>query len=645
MAEVVLDIQAQINDLKKGLGDTQKQLKDLQGRADQTNKKMRTEVSKTSKVVDNFAAKLAAVFTVGAAIQLTKSIISVRKEFATFQAVLKNTLGSSQAANREFDKIQRFASETPFSVRELTDSFVRLVNQGFKPTTEQMRQLGDLAASTGKDFIQLTEAIIDAQVGEFERLKEFGIRASKQGDIVTFTFKGIETQVDFTAGAIQEYILSLGDLEGVTGAMAEISKTLEGKLSNLKDTWESLLNVLGQRGEGVAFRIIDAIPNFLKGIKTFNEFADAELGARRKASNLLAGFGDDFDVSELKVIERWIGQYASQIIHLEVEISKLEEQGARRKKIERLRDEQEALKQLVQALRAATAVEEQQNEVKKETQERDKNYINNLRQKAELEKFYREQFAVEGVEEVDPIKALEEDNELRLKMLEDEIDAEIDLYKKRSDADIAERRRAMDNDIRLQQEKLDLLNARGQAVVSSLDLIGAMNRENAELQKGIAITQAIINGALAVTKIQSQAGILAPPLIAASILTTLAQIATIRQQKFARGHYEVLGGDRHAQGGVNIGVGEAEQGEGLAVFSRAATQKYGKFLPAFIKAINENDADITGYSDGAYMIHFDDRKQVQKLEDIRKLLSKPEIRYEGKYRIETRNGQTTKIKI
>tara|TARA_A100001201_G_scaffold84233_2_gene74707 strand:- start:84 stop:1553 length:1470 start_codon:yes stop_codon:yes gene_type:complete len=109
-----------------------------------------------------------------------------------------------------------------------------------------MRKLGDLASSTGKEFVQLTEAIIDAQVGEFERLKEFGIRASKQGDQVTFTFKNVKTQVDFTSDAIQNYILSLGDLEGVSGAMVGISKTLGGQISNLGDSFDSLKNEIGE---------------------------------------------------------------------------------------------------------------------------------------------------------------------------------------------------------------------------------------------------------------------------------------------------------------------------------------------------------------------------------------------------------------
>jgi len=59
-----------------------------------------------------------------------------------------------------------------------------------------MVKLGDLASSTGKSFDQLAEAVLDAQTGEFERLKEFGIKASANGDKVTFSFKEQKTTVE-----------------------------------------------------------------------------------------------------------------------------------------------------------------------------------------------------------------------------------------------------------------------------------------------------------------------------------------------------------------------------------------------------------------------------------------------------------------
>jgi len=215
--------------------------------------KFKRAIQQSNKSVDNFGSNLtkiggllAGAFAVDRLIEFGSAIIETTSSFERFEAVLTNTLGSKSEAQKALSDITEFASKTPFSVLELTDSFVRLANQGFKPTREELRKLGDLASSTGKQFDQLAEAVIDAQVGEFERLKEFGIRASKQGDQVTFTFKGVKTQVDFTAQSIQDYVLSLGDIEGVSGAMASISETLGGQISNLGDSFDSLKFALGQ---------------------------------------------------------------------------------------------------------------------------------------------------------------------------------------------------------------------------------------------------------------------------------------------------------------------------------------------------------------------------------------------------------------
>jgi hypothetical protein len=200
-----------------------------------------------------------------------QDIVQITSKFQKFQAVLTNTLGSRSAALSAMDDISEFASKTPFSVDELTASFVKLANQGFKPTTDEIRKLGDLAASTGKGFDQLTEAIIDAQTGEFERLKEFGIRAKKEGDKVTFTFKDVQKQVDFTGESIREYVLGLGDAVGVSGAMASISGTLGGKMSNLGDNLDQIGVALGNQASGL--------------IGGFLDFANTALGAVNKALN------------------------------------------------------------------------------------------------------------------------------------------------------------------------------------------------------------------------------------------------------------------------------------------------------------------------------------------------------------------------
>ena len=247
--------------------------------------KFKQAIQQSNKSVNNFGSNLAKIggiiagaFAIDRLIEFGGAVIETTGEFEKFEAVLTNTLGSKSQAQKALKGIRDFAKETPFSVIELTDSFVRLANQGFKPTRDQMRKLGDVASSTGKDFLMLSEAIIDAQVGEFERLKEFGIRASKEGDRVTFTFKEVETQVDFTANSIRDYIVGLGDIEGVSGASIAIANTLKGSINNLGDAFDDFKDAIGQELQGNIKSVIsglksilDTSTEFLKsgGIQTF----------------------------------------------------------------------------------------------------------------------------------------------------------------------------------------------------------------------------------------------------------------------------------------------------------------------------------------------------------------------------------------
>jgi hypothetical protein len=211
---------------------------------------------------------------------LGREVIRTLADFERFEAVLTNTLGSNSAAKKAMAEITDFAARTPFAVDQLTDSYVKLANQGLVPTQKEMTSLGDLAASTGKDFSQLTEALIDGQVGEFERLKEFGIRASKQGDKVKFTFKGVQTQVDFTEKAMQGYILGLGEVAGVSGAMAAISKTTGGQISNLGDSVTQLYLNLGTKLKPAISGVIGGLGSLVENLGAFiNWLAEGGTGA------------------------------------------------------------------------------------------------------------------------------------------------------------------------------------------------------------------------------------------------------------------------------------------------------------------------------------------------------------------------------
>jgi hypothetical protein len=273
-----LKFKKQLKEAKDKLKEFGDQAEESGDQANESFKKTEKEAGQFGKAMSSLKKTIGAAFAADAIVGFGLNIINVTAEFQKMEAVLTNTLGSKSAAQVAMNQISDFASKTPFEVAELTDAFVKLANRGFVPTVDEMRKLGDIASSTGKSFDQLTEAALDAMTGEFERLKEFGIRASAEGDRVQFTFKGVTTEVEKTDSAIKDYILSLGDAEGVTGAMAAISETTGGKISNLGDNFTQLYKVLGDSSSGLIAGILDvsnAIVNHLvKSIDSVNTIAE-----------------------------------------------------------------------------------------------------------------------------------------------------------------------------------------------------------------------------------------------------------------------------------------------------------------------------------------------------------------------------------
>lgn len=186
-----------------------------------------------------------------------------RKEYARFEATLRNATGSSEEAAKAMKMLQQLAKDTPASVSEWTESYIKLVNRGIKPTTDELTAMGDIAMSQGKDIDQFIEALLDAMTGENERLKEFGITASKNGKTTAYTFRGVTTEVQNTDMAIKNYILSLGKLQGVQGSMATQMNELAGLESNLGDQMDSIYNKIGKKLEPAIKSFMGTLGRFM----------------------------------------------------------------------------------------------------------------------------------------------------------------------------------------------------------------------------------------------------------------------------------------------------------------------------------------------------------------------------------------------
>lgn len=204
--------------------------------------------------LSGFAGKGLAVGTAGATFLggwLTAGVIGLASDFEQFQVVLENTEGSAAKARKAMDWVTKFGATTPYQVSEVMEAFVALKAYGIDPMDGSLRSLGNAASGMSKGLMDAVEMLADAQTGEFERLKTFGIRASVAGDRVTLSYRKNGKEMTKTArktgSEIQAAITGIFDSR-FDGMMDRQSRTFKGMMSNLSDAFDNFQLTIARAG-------------------------------------------------------------------------------------------------------------------------------------------------------------------------------------------------------------------------------------------------------------------------------------------------------------------------------------------------------------------------------------------------------------
>lgn len=202
--------------------------------------------------------------------ELAKKVISVRGEFQSLQLSFETMLGSAQKASTLFNQLVQTAAKTPFGVTDISAAAKSLLAYGVSAdkVNETLIRLGDISAGLGLDIkdlswlygTTLTQGRVFARdVYQFsgrgipiiqELAKQFGVSKDKVMDLVSAGKVGFPQ--------IQKMIEDLTNEGGqFAGLMDKLSGTVTGKLSNLEDAFDMMLNNIGQQTEGAIYTGID----------------------------------------------------------------------------------------------------------------------------------------------------------------------------------------------------------------------------------------------------------------------------------------------------------------------------------------------------------------------------------------------------
>lgn len=199
-----------------------------------------------ARTITAMTATFAGAFS---AASVAQKLIETERATGILNSSLITATGSAEKAGQAFAAIQELAGRLPESVESVADAFIKMRNLGLDPSQKAIESYSNTAAAMGKSLNQMVEAVADAATGEFERLKEFGIKAKQQGDEVSLTFQGVTKTIGNSSEEITKYLQDIGN-NNFAGAAAARMQTLDGAISNLQDSWDGLFRTINSQGAG-----------------------------------------------------------------------------------------------------------------------------------------------------------------------------------------------------------------------------------------------------------------------------------------------------------------------------------------------------------------------------------------------------------
>lgn len=232
-------------------------------------KSLGEQTSYIAGYLSRLAQRTAVVFSFGAAKSFVEQIAEVRSQFELSERSLEAILQNKPKADEIFNKTVELAVKSPFRIKDLVDytrqlSAYRIESDKLYDTT---KRLADVSAGLGVDMGRLilaygqVKAAAYLRGSEVRQFTEAGI--NMYGELQQY-FKEVKGEAYTTAqivDMISKRKVTFEDVEAIFQRMTDKggtfynmqeiqAETLQGKISNLKDAFDVMLNDIGKANEG-----------------------------------------------------------------------------------------------------------------------------------------------------------------------------------------------------------------------------------------------------------------------------------------------------------------------------------------------------------------------------------------------------------
>lgn len=240
--------------------------------------------------MSRWAQRMAFAFSVGSIKNFVEQIASVRGQFELSERSLEAILQNKPKADEIFNKTVELAVKSPFRIKDLVDytrqlSAYRIESDKLYDTT---KRLADVSAGLGVDMGRLilaygqVKAAAYLRGSEVRQFTEAGI--NMYGELQQY-FKEVKGEAYTTAqivDMISKRKVTFEDVEAIFQRMTDKGGTfynmqeiqaeaLQGKISNLKDAFDVMLNDIGKANEGTMKGMVSWGTSLLDNWKTLAE--------------------------------------------------------------------------------------------------------------------------------------------------------------------------------------------------------------------------------------------------------------------------------------------------------------------------------------------------------------------------------------
>lgn len=261
-----------------------------------SSRNLAEQTSYMSGYISRWAQRMAFAFSINTVQGFVEQIAAVRGQFELSQRSLEAILQNKPKADEIFNKTVELAVKSPFRIKDLVDytrqlSAYRIESDKLYDTT---KRLADVSAGLGVDMGRLilaygqVKAAAYLRGSEVRQFTEAGV--NMYGELQSY-FKEVKGEAYTTmqiVDMISKHKVTFEDVEaifqrmtdkgGMFYNMQEIqAETLQGKISNLKDAFDVMLNDIGKSNEGFFKGSIQFATNLLNHWEAIANVAKALL--------------------------------------------------------------------------------------------------------------------------------------------------------------------------------------------------------------------------------------------------------------------------------------------------------------------------------------------------------------------------------